>query len=151
VIRIVLWADGSGTTADAAGGWAYVLVATNKDGEVVKRVECSGGVETGGTNNRMELTAVLMGLRALTRRTRLTVRTDSKYVTNAFTENWFAKWDSKQWRKVKNPDLWRELRAEAAKHDVTFEHVPGHTGVLENEHCDYLAGEARRLAAARST
>jgi ribonuclease HI len=143
-MRIELWCDGSGTTSGNPGGWAYVLVAIDEDtGEILKQAEGSGGVRD-ATNNRMEMTALLMGLRALARPSHVIVHADSEYVTRAFTDGWITKWRRKQWRKVKNVDIWHLLVAEAEKHVVEFVHVPGHAGVALNERCDKLAGEARR-------
>ena len=106
------------------------------------------------TNNRMELLAVLGGLRALNRPCRVLVRTDSRYVMNAFTKGWLAKWQGNGWRRadkepVKNRELWEELAAEVARHDVEWMWVRGHAGIGENERVDALAGVARDSFAAR--
>lgn len=136
-----LWTDGSGQLGP--GGWAYILRALDGSGQLVREAEGYGGaVDT--TNNRMELTAALMGLRALKRPTTITVYTDSEYLANAFRQDWFSKWDKKGWSKIKNSDLWRELRAVASKHTVTFKWVRGHSGNELNERCDALAGDARQ-------
>lgn len=147
---VQLWTDGA-SSPDGCGGWAFILVALDNVGEILKRIEDSGA-ETDTTNNRMELLGVIRGLRVLTRPTTLTVVSDSAYVVNAFVEDWFAKWEREGWmRKVKgqgrqpvaNQDLWVELRAVALHHEVTWEHVRGHTGHALNEQCDGLAVAAK--------
>lgn len=136
-MKVELWTDGSGTTQGNPGGWACVL----KFGEH-RREFCGGEPDT--TNNRMEMTALLMGLRALKRPCDVEVHTDSEYVMKAWTEGWLNKWRAKNWRKVKNVDLWQALLAAAEPHRLTFVWHKGHTGVVENELCDKLAGEERR-------
>jgi ribonuclease HI len=147
---VQLWADGA-SSPDGCGGWAFILVALDNHGEVLKRIE-DAGAETDTTNNRMELLGVIRGLRSLHRSTALTVISDSAYVVNAFLENWFAKWDRDDWtRKVKgngrqpvaNQDLWQQLRRLALHHDITWEHVRGHAGHALNEQCDALAVAAK--------
>ena len=105
----------------------------------------SGGVKQ-TTNNRMELTAVIEGLKALKRRCRVKVVSDSAYVVHGMTQ-WLAQWVKRGWRTagkkpVKNADLWRELKELASRHDVRFELIAGHTGHTENERCDRAAVEA---------
>lgn len=135
--EVQLWADGSGTRHGHPGGWACVLV----HGET-QRLLFGGAMDA--TNNTMELTAVIKGFEALKRTCAVTVYSDSEYVVNAFRQNWFAAWDRKQWRNVKNAELWKRLRGYAKVHDVTWKHVPGHSGVELNELCDKHAGECRR-------
>jgi ribonuclease HI len=107
--------------------------------------ELSGAVpET--TNNRMELQAVIEALRALKRRVRIHVYTDSQYVRKGITE-WVAAWKARGWRTsdkkpVKNQDLWEQLEALAAGHAIEWHWVPGHAGVPGNERCDELANLA---------
>lgn len=147
---VQLWTDGA-SSKDGCGGWAFILVALAADGEVLKRVEDAGhDVDT--TNNRMELMGVIKGLGVLHRPTVLTVVSDSAYVVNAFVEDWFAKWERDGWtRRVKgqgrqpvaNQDLWQQLRALVVHHDITWEHVRGHSGHALNEQCDRLAVAAK--------
>jgi ribonuclease HI len=145
-MRVELWCDGSGTTRGNPGGWAYILRAINAHGEIVKEVEASGAVRD-ATNNTMEMTALLQGLKALQREgCTVAVHSDSEYVIRAFTDGWIEKWERKRWVKVKNVELWWALVAEVRKHHVAFTHVPGHAGVVLNERCDRLAGDARRKA-----
>lgn len=135
---IQLWTDGSGTSSGPIG-WAWVLVheptGTMREGH-------GGGLE--GTNNRAELYAVIKGFEALKRPCAVTVHTDSEYVGKAFPQGWIARWKRKQWRGVKNPDLWQMLDKLVQVHDVRWRWVPGHSGVALNESCDKRAGECRR-------
>jgi ribonuclease HI len=144
-VEIELWTDGSSTGAVGDGGWAFVL----RCGEKVK--EGSGYVPD-TTNNRMEMTALLMGLRALTREgVFVRVFTDSEYLMKPFTHGWLHKWERGGWitgrgskkKPVANQDLWQALKEEAGKHRVTFEWVRGHAGTLLNERCDELAKAAK--------
>jgi ribonuclease HI len=101
------------------------------------------GCERLTTNNRMELTAVIEGLRALKRPVSVEIITDSKYVGQGLTE-WMPKWKGRGWKlpgnkPVKNLELWQELDRLASLHKITFTHVRGHTGHPENERCDELA------------
>ena len=105
--------------------------------------ELSGG-EAQTTNNRMELTAVIEGLKALKVPCRVTVITDSQYVANGINLGWAKSWKENNWRKkdrkpALNPELWDELLALTDKHEVTIEWIKGHAGHPENERCDQLA------------
>lgn len=140
-----LWTDGSGTSQGNPGGWAYVLRTVHPTtGEVFEREGCGASNDT--TNNRMEMTALLEGLRALKRPSIVVVHTDSEYVMKPWTMGWIAKWENRGWVKVKNVDLWLALKTEVERHMVTFEWVKGHSGVNLNERCDKLAGGERRRA-----
>jgi ribonuclease HI len=117
-----------------------------------KERERSGG-EPRTTNNRMELTAVIEGLRALKpgQRYRVQVVTDSEYVQRGMSE-WLPGWIRKNWRTagrtpVKNAELWKALAELAAQHEITFMHTYGHAGHPENERADALAVAAARAAA----
>ena len=101
-VRIELWSDGSGTTS-GPGGWAYVLRAINTiTGEVLDQREGSGGMLE-ATNNRAELTAVLMGLTQLTKPAEVHVFSDSEYVVNAVAKGWLRKWADNGWQKSSKP------------------------------------------------
>ena len=98
------------------------------------------------TNNRMELTAVIEGLKALKRSCEVELFTDSKYVMQGLTE-WLAKWKSNGWKTaakkpVKNIDLWQQLEAEVAQHEIDWNWVKGHAGIADNELADQLANAA---------
>lgn len=141
--NVALWTDGSGTTAATPGGWGYVLRWIHPTtGEIHER-EGQGGSVT-GSNNQMELSAVLHGLRALRKPCKVTVHSDSEYVVHAFALGWIDAWRNRNWVRLKNLDLWLALIEEAGRHDATFRWVPGHKGLELNERADRLAGEARK-------
>ncbi|GHG39687.1 MULTISPECIES: ribonuclease HI [Deinococcus] len=137
-VRLVT--DGACSGNPGPGGWACILSM----GDHIK--ELSGG-EAQTTNNRMELTALLEGLRALKRPCTVHVVSDSKYVIDAFEQDWLSGWQRKGWKKVKNPDLWQTILQAAHGHTLTFEWVQGHAGHPENERADQLAVQARDAAA----
>jgi ribonuclease HI len=137
--EVEIYSDGACRGNPGPGGWG----ATLRSGDKLR--ELSGAVpET--TNNRMELQAVIEALRALKRRVRVHVYTDSQYVRKGITE-WVAAWKARGWRTsdkkpVKNQDLWEQLEALAAGHAIEWHWVPGHAGVPGNERCDELANLA---------
>lgn len=138
---ILLYTDGACSGNPGPGGWAYIL----RDGPTGKEREASGG-ERDTTNNRMELMAVIQGLSALTRRCRVELHSDSKYVLDGL-QTWIKGWKKNNWiRKtsngrepVKNVDLWQQLDELASKHELHYHYVAGHSGHPENERCDVLA------------
>ena len=142
--QVHLFTDGACSGNPGPGGWAYILRHLKTGSEK----EASGG-EKPTTNNRMELTAVVMGLRALNRPCSVELFTDSVYVGKGMTE-WMPKWKKNDWRRkeggrfkpVKNVDLWQQLDELLQKHQVKYTRVPGHSGHPENERCDQLAVEA---------
>ena len=149
---IELWTDGACAGNPGVGGWGCLLVARDHDGSVIRTRELSGG-EPESTNNRMELMAVLEGLRALTRPATVCVHLDSTYVMKAFTEGWLVAWRRRDWRTaakkpVANRDLWERLEAAVAAHEVTWVQIKGHAGVEYNERADALAVAARERIAA---
>jgi ribonuclease HI len=130
------YTDGACRGNPGPGGWGAVL----KTGAHVK--ELSGG-EADTTNNRMELTAAIRALEALKRPCRVALYTDSTYVRSGITE-WLPTWRARGWRTadkkpVKNQDLWQALAAQAARHEVRWHWVKGHSGHPENERADELA------------
>lgn len=136
--------DGSCLGNPGPGGWGALLFFTNQDGEHEKELS---GSEADTTNNRMELTAVIRALEALTRPCLVDLWTDSQYVKNGFTEGWLAKWKKNGWKTaakkpVKNQDLWQELDGLMARHQVNWHWVKGHAGHPENERVDDLARSA---------
>lgn len=143
---VELWTDGSGSVAGTPGGWAYVLRMRVRDGWAER--EGAGG-ELSTTSNRMEINAVLEGLRALTRPCAVTVFSDSQYVVNTFAKGWIHRWKAKGWRKVKNDDLWKEVLGAGAMHRLDFRWVRGHNGTALNERCDELAGAQRAAMIAK--
>lgn len=130
---VQIYTDGACRGNPGRGGWAAILVYGAHEREL------SGG-ERETTNNRMELTAVIEGLSALKYPCKVTVYSDSKYVVEAFAQNWIAAWKASGWKKgLKNPDLWQKLYPLTEIHDVTFVWVKGHDGHIYNERCDKLA------------
>ena len=143
--EVEIWTDGACSGNPGPGGWAAVLRCRG-----VQR-ELSGG-DPATTNNRMEMTAVLQGLRALTRPVAVTVVVDSAYVEQAFTQGWIERWRRNGWRTsgrepVKNRDLWEQIDREVARHRVSWRREKGHAGSDLNELADRLAVAARDRAA----
>jgi len=144
VPNVHLFTDGACSGNPGPGGWGFILRHLRSG----KELERSGG-EHESTNNRMELTAVVEGLRALSRPCYVELFTDSVYVGKGMTE-WMAKWKSNGWKRregkslkpVKNEDLWRLLDQEMSRHRIKYTRVAGHSGHEENERCDRLAVEA---------
>ncbi len=137
------YTDGACSGNPGIGGWGVVLLA-EKNNEVVKRKELSGGSEI-STNNQMELKAAIEALKALKKPTEITIITDSIYVKNGITE-WLNSWKKNNWKTkskklVKNKELWEILEELANKNVVTWKWIKGHAGNLENERADYLARE----------
>lgn len=130
---ILLYTDGAASGNPGPGGYGIVLICGNA------RKEISGGYAL-TTNNRMELLAVIKGLEAVKwRNADIQVWSDSTYVVKAITEGWLDKWVLKDWKKVKNPDLWQRFLPLYRSHRVTFHWIKGHAGHPENEACDKLA------------
>lgn len=136
--EIIIYTDGAASGNPGPGGYGVVL----KYGS--HRLEKSEGYKL-TTNNRMELMAVIAGLEALKiPGSRVKVFTDSKYVAEAVEKGWLFQWESKGFRKKKNPDLWIRFLKVYRQHSVRFEWIKGHADNPENERCDRLAVEASR-------
>jgi ribonuclease HI len=136
---VELFTDGACLGNPGPGGWGVLLRYKGTEKEM------SGG-EPETTNNRMEMRAVMEGLRVLTRPCHVCITTDSQYVLKGMTE-WIEGWKRKNWRTadkkpVKNVDLWQELEALCAPHDIAWNWVRGHDGHAENERVDELARSA---------
>ena len=137
-----LYTDGACKGNPGLGGWGVL-----RYGEVEKRL-CGGARDT--TNNRMELMAVIEGLKSLNQVCQVRVHTDSQYVQKGISE-WLPNWVRRGWKTasggaVKNQDLWRELAAQAARHQVEWFWVKGHAGHPGNEIADLLANEGVKKA-----
>ncbi len=133
---VELFADGACKGNPGRGGWGVILRARGREKELY-------GGEAATTNNRMELQAVIEGLSALKRRSRVKVYTDSQYVQKGISE-WIQDWKRRGWRTaakapVKNVDLWRVLDEVAGGHEVEWHWVKGHAGHPGNERADALA------------
>ncbi len=134
---VFLYTDGACSGNPGPGGYCAIL----KYGEHT-RIISAGEKQT--TNNRMELQAVIEGLKALKKPCNVTVISDSKYVCDAINQNWLASWKMKGWKKsdgkpVLNPELWKELSELLDIHNVTFQWIKGHAGHEYNEKCDEIA------------
>ena len=143
-----LYTDGACSGNPGPGGWAYLL----KHPASGKVREESGG-ERATTNNRMELTAVIKGLGALSRESEVDLFSDSQYVLKGL-EEWMKSWKKRGWKTaskqpVKNEELWRELDKLKSKHTIRFHWVRGHDGHPENERVDTLAVQAREAIVRR--
>ncbi|TYQ15764.1 UNVERIFIED_CONTAM: RNase HI [Acetivibrio alkalicellulosi] len=144
--QVTIYTDGACLNNPGPGGYGAVLLH-NKNGKEIKK-ELSGGFSN-TTNNRMELTAVIVGLEALKAPCTVTVFSDSKYIVDAMSLGWVSKWKRFGWYKgpkskerPKNIDLWKRLLAAMESHNVQFKWVKGHAGIPLNERCDQLATEA---------
>jgi ribonuclease HI len=139
---VEIFSDGACKGNPGVGGWGALL----RMGETEK--ELFGG-EANTTNNRMELTAVIQALTALTRPCEVLIHTDSQYVMKGMME-WIDGWKAKGWKTaakqpVKNDDLWKALDKLVAMHDVDWRWVRGHSGHPENERADQLANRGVEL------
>ena len=144
-MSVAIYTDGACSGNPGPGGWGAVLLCG------CHRREISGAAPD-TTNNRMELTAAIRALEALTRPSQVALYTDSTYVKDGITR-WLPNWKARGWRTaakspVKNRDLWEALDALAGRHDVTWHWVKGHAGDAENERADTLARTALKAAAA---
>jgi ribonuclease HI len=142
---VVIYTDGACKGNPGPGGWGALLRAGAHERELF-------GGEAHTTNNRMELTAVIRALQSLTRPCPVEIYTDSQYVKNGI-ETWIHGWRRNGWKTadkkpVKNEDLWRELSALAAQHQVTWHWVKGHADSAGNLRADELAN--RGVGGARS-
>jgi ribonuclease HI len=142
--HIVIYTDGGAINNPGPGG--YGVVIQSLDGQ---QKEISGGYRL-TTNNRMELTACIVGLASLPeKKETVSVVSDSKYVVDGITKGWAKRWRAKNWMRTKtdraiNPDLWQKLLDLCERHQVDFIWVKGHAGHPENERCDQLAVTAAR-------
>lgn len=145
-MKVTIYTDGAARgNPDGPGGYGTLLRCVDKSGTVHEREYSAGYKKT--TNNRMELMAAITGLEALTKPCEVTLYSDSKYLTDAFNQNWIGSWLKNGWRNsqkqpVKNVDLWKRLLEAAKPHQVTYVWVKGHAGHPENERCDHLATTA---------
>lgn len=133
---VYIYCDGACRGNPGPGGWGVLLRYQQHERQL------HGGVAN-TTNNRMELTAAIEGLRALTRSSRVVLTTDSEYLRRGITE-WIHSWKQRGWKTankqpVKNVDLWQLLEQEVKRHEVSWHWVKGHSGHPENELADRLA------------
>ena len=136
--QVQVFTDGACSGNPGPGGWGAILRFGDKEREL-----CGGADNT--TNNRMELTAAIEGLRALNEPCEVVLTTDSTYVKDGITR-WLANWKQNGWKTaakkaVKNQDLWQELDLQTSRHTVQWQWVKGHSGHPENERADALANQ----------
>ena len=135
--KVVIYTDGAWSGNPGPGGWGTILMYKN-----VKK-EISGYMEN-TTNNIMEITAVIEGLKLLKYECEVEIYSDSAYVVNAFNNHWIEGWRKKNWinsskEPVKNKELWQELYNLTKQHNVKFIKVKGHSDNEYNNRCDELA------------
>lgn len=141
--KIFIYTDGACKGNPGPGGYGVIL----KCGQYFKEIS-DGFEET--TNNRMELLAVIIGLEALKRpNSDVVIYSDSKYVVDAVSKGWVFGWETKNFEKKANPDLWIRFLSVYRRHHVSFVWLKGHAGHPENERCDFLAVEAAKKVMAR--
>ncbi len=145
-MKVTIYTDGAARgNPNGPGGYGTVIHYFDGNGQLHTREFSKGYVKT--TNNRMELMAAIVGLEALIKPCDVALYSDSKYLTDAFNQNWIESWKKKNWKRgknepVKNVDLWQRLLKAMEPHQVTFFWVKGHNGHEMNERCDYLATTA---------
>jgi ribonuclease HI len=137
--KVTMYTDGACRGNPGPGGWGVFL----QYGRTTRNLY---GYAKQTTNNRMELMAVIEGLKALKRSCEIDLNTDSKYVLQGVTE-WLEGWKQKGWKTasknpVKNVDLWKQLDSEVSRHQINWQWVKGHSGIYGNELADQLANQA---------
>jgi len=136
--EITIYTDGASSGNPGPGGYGVVLIYGKH------RLEKSEGFRL-TTNNRMELLAVIVGLESLKiPGSSVVIYTDSRYVADSVERGWVFNWESKSFKKKKNPDLWIRFLKVYRQHKVRFVWIKGHASNPENEVCDRLAVEAYR-------
>ena len=143
--KVTIYTDGGCEPNPGMGGWGAVLLSRGRRKEI-------SGADSESTNNRMELTAAIRALETLKKPCMVTLYTDSEYLKKGITE-WMPSWKKRNWKRksgeLKNVDLWKMLDKLIQKHDIDWNWVRGHTGVVENERCDVLATLAREALRAK--
>ena len=138
--EVIIYTDGACSGNPGPGGWGTILMYKDTNKEI------SGG-NPDTTNNVMEITAVIEGLKLLKESCKVSIYSDSAYVVNAFNQHWIENWIKKNWQNskkepVKNKELWLELYALVKQHEVKFIKVKGHSDNEFNNRCDELARNA---------
>lgn len=136
--KLIIYTDGACKGNPGIGGWGAILIYGDKTKEIY-------GYEPETTNNRMELSAVIEALKVIKRSCPITIFTDSQYVKRGITE-WIDGWIKKNWKNVKNVDLWQELYPLSKQYNIDWQWVRGHNGDKYNERADELANLAITLA-----
>ncbi|CAM4096104.1 DNA polymerase III subunit epsilon [Acinetobacter pragensis] len=130
---ITLYVDGACKGNPGLGGWGAYIITESEEHKI-----CGGEAET--TNNRMELTAAIEGVLFCPADAKLVIWTDSNYVKQGITE-WIHGWKKKNWKDVKNPDLWKKLDAVCQGREIEWNWIKGHAGHAGNEMADQLANQ----------
>ena len=138
--EVIIYTDGACSVNPGPGGWGTILMYKDTKKEI-------SGYKKDTTNNVMEITAVIEGLKLLKEPCKVQIYSDSAYVVNAFNQHWIENWIKKNWQNskkepVKNKELWLELYALVKQHDVQFIKVKGHSDNEFNNRCDELARNA---------
>jgi ribonuclease HI len=137
-MHVTIYTDGACEPNPGPGGWAALLVFGQHERELC-------GAEGQTTNNRMELTAAVQALRALSRACKVDFYTDSEYLRRGITE-WLPDWRRRGWKrktgKLANVDLWQALEASIEEHEISWHWVRGHAGDRHNQRVDRLARKA---------
>ena len=134
---VEIWTDGSCISNPGPAGWAAILKCGSREREILGKVPSA-------TNNAMEITAAIRGLQALKKSSRVRLYTDSAYLAGAFGQNWIEGWKKRGWKNsqkepVANRELWEELEAAIAPHDVEWVVVKGHSDDVMNNRAHDLA------------
>ena len=145
--KVVIYTDGACRGNPGPGGWGVLLKYKDSD-------KALKGFDAETTNNRMELMAVIEGLRSLTNGCTIELNTDSKYVLQGIND-WIVNWKKNGWKTaakkpVKNVDLWQQLDEQVSRHEISWHWVKGHSGVPGNEAADQLANDAIDQAMVKS-
>jgi ribonuclease HI len=144
--KFIIYTDGSSRGNPGPGGWGIIIIENNNDDRInnqESRIMEKGGREENTTNNKMEMRAVIEGLKNTPENSDVEIHTDSEYVMKGATlwiKNWQKNnWQTKDKRQVLNKDLWLEILKETTKRKVEWRKVVGHSGHLWNERCDEIA------------
>lgn len=140
--EVILYTDGACSGNPGPGGWGALLIWNGQEKAL------SGG-HPDSTNNRMEMQAVIEGLKALNKKCHVRVHSDSALIINAFTKGWIQNWQKKGWKKVdkkpvENRELWEEMIQYVNQHQVSWIKVKGHSDNELNNRVDQLAVEASK-------
>ena len=140
--EVILYTDGACSGNPGPGGWGALLIWNGTEKEL------SGG-EPNTTNNRMEMTAIIEGLRALKEECHVKIHSDSALIINAFNQHWITNWQKRGWKKsnkkpVENQDLWKEMLRVMSPHKVDWIKVKGHSTNELNNRVDRIAVAATK-------
>lgn len=140
--EVILYTDGACSGNPGPGGWGALLIWNGTEKEL------SGG-EPNTTNNRMEMTAIIEGLKALKEKCHVKIHSDSALIINAFNQHWITNWQKRGWKKsnkkpVENQDLWKKMLKVMGPHKVDWIKVKGHSTNELNNRVDRIAVAATK-------